>query len=178
MKPGKDLDELCYPYIYEPSWLCDYEVLTDELCALVGTILAALPADYVDLNADLEQLQPLLFHANGSVRGRLALSDADLAWVHARLDHYRAELRDVAPGFVLPRGAAPVPQLHQARSGCKKAIRALVRVEQEGIAIPDLIPRFLNLLCNLFFVLTRVVNRRRGLTEPAFISLSYPQRHG
>ena len=176
MKPGKDLDELCYPYIYEPSWLCDYEVLTDELCALVGAVLAAMPEDQHDLSADLEQLQPLLFHANGSIRGRMAVTEADLHWVHQRLTHYKAELSDLPAGFVLPRGAAPVPQLHQARSGCKKALRALVRVEQEGIEIPPLIPRLLNLLCNLFFVLSRVVNRRRGLTEPSFVSLSYPPR--
>lgn len=30
-----DIRELCYPFIYEESPLCDYEILTDELCAVV-----------------------------------------------------------------------------------------------------------------------------------------------
>jgi cob(I)alamin adenosyltransferase len=76
-------------------------------------------------------------------------------------------------GFVLPRGHAPVPQLHQARSVAKKAIRALVRVDQEGIEVPLVLPRMCNLMCNFFFVLTLVVNQRRGFEETYFVSKSY-----
>lgn len=170
---SRDTDELCYPFIHENSWLCDYELLTDELCAQIGAVLAALPDDATDIAVDLEHLQPLVFHANGSVRGRLALEESDLAWIKARLCHYR-ELLTVAPkGFVLPRGAAPVPQLHAARSNCKKAIRALVRVEAEGRRIPAIVPRFLNVLCNLCFTLTLLVNQRRGKVETRFVSKSY-----
>ena len=71
------------------------------------------------------------------------------------------------------RWAVPVPQLHLARSCAKKAIRALVRVEQEGHAIPDVLPRICNAMCNLFFLMTLVVNRRRGLDEVPFASKSY-----
>ncbi len=69
LKPGKNLDELCYPFIYETAYLCDYEVITDELCGHIGAVLADLPDEMADLRADLEQLQPLAFHLNGSVHG-------------------------------------------------------------------------------------------------------------
>lgn len=170
---SRDPDELCYPFIHETSWLCDYELLTDELCAQVGAVLAELPEDAEDLRQDLEQLQPLVFHANGSIRGRLALSEADISWLKSRLHHYRQELGEPQKGFVLPRGQAPVPQLHGVRSNCKKAIRALVRVAEEGREVPEVLPRFLNLLCNFSFTLTLVINRRRGVEEVAFISRSY-----
>ena len=173
MKPGKNLDELCYPFIYETSYLCDYEVITDELCTLIGMALSAMPPEMEDLVQDLATLQPLAFHANGSIRGRLAVSEADLAWLNARMSHYRQEVADRLTGFVLPRGTVPVPQLHLARSACKKAIRALVRVEQEGIEVPMILPRLCNLMCNFFFVLTLVVNKRRGLDEVEFKSKSY-----
>ncbi len=173
---SRDLDELCYPFIHEASWLCDYELLTDELCAQIGAVLAALPADSADIRQDLERLQPLVFHANGSIRGRMALDEADLVWLKARLQHYRSLLPSPPAGFVLPRGSDPVPQLHMARSNCKKAIRALVRVDQEGRTVPDILPRFLNLLCNVCFTLTLVINHRRGLDETAFGSLSYGPR--
>lgn len=170
---SRDLDELCYPFIHETSWLCDYELLTDELCAQIGAVLAALPNEWDDLRQDLEQLQPLVLHANGSIRGRLALKEADLVWLKSRLQHYRQQLVVPPQGFVLPRGSAPVPQLHIVRSNCKKAIRALVRVSEEGREVADILPRFLNLFCNFSFTLTLVINQRRGEAETAFVSLSY-----
>ena len=179
MKPGKNLDELCYPFIYETSWLCDFEVATDELCSHIGLILALLPEGLGDIAADLDRLQPLAFHLNGSIRGRLAVEEADMAWLHARLRHYKAEIGEQAKGFILPRGPQPVPQLHLARSAAKKAIRLMVRVEQEGIQVPERLPRLCNLLCNFFFVLTRVINGRLGCGEMPFESRSYgPGRSG
>lgn len=172
-KLGKNFDEICYPFIYESSYLCDFEVITDELCGHVGAILATLPTHLEQLNQDLQHLQPLVFHLNGSVRGRLAIEEEDLNWVKNRLHHYREQVQERLADFVLPRGEAPVIQLHQARSCCKKAIRALVRVDQEGIEVPMLLPRLCNLLCNLFFILTLVINKDRGLSETPFISKSY-----
>lgn len=170
------MDEVCYPFVHEHSYLCDYEVITDELCTLVGMALSALDPEMDDIAADLERLQPLAFHANGSIRGRLAVDEEDLSWLKQRLHHYSAEVAGRNTGFVLPRGRAPVPQLHQARSTSKKAIRALVRVDEEGICVPDVLPRLLNLYCNLCFVLTQVVNQRRGIDEPVFSSKSYNVR--
>lgn len=200
MKQGKDLDEVCYSHIYEPSYLCDFEVATDELCGHIGMALSQLQgemnellnmtdmADMVDmpevadmfempeltdLMADLERLQPLAFHANGSVRGRMALAESDLTWLKSRLHAYRAELGGRDRGFVLPRGDAPVPALHLGRSAAKKAIRALVRYEQEGGEVPMIVPRFCNLVCNYLFTLSLVINHRRGLEEIPFVSKSY-----
>ena len=180
MKPGKDLSELCYTYIYDASWLCDYEVLTDEICAQLGMALSVTEADaaLADLVSDLDRLQALVLHANGSIRGKLAVTEADLDWLHQRYDHFRQEIETREPdrlkNFVLPRGTYPVPELHQTRSTAKKALRCLVRVEKEAHwDIPAEIPRFLHLLCNFCFLLTVLVNQRRGIVEPRFISKSY-----
>lgn len=173
MKPSRNVDEVCYPFILETSHLCDYEVATDELATLIGMALGSLGTEMSDLARDLASVQPLAFHLNGSIRGRLAVTEDDLAWLNGRLTAYRAELGPDLPLFVLPRGSVPVPQLHLARSACKKAIRCLVRVEQEGREIPTVLPRLLNLMCNFFFVCTLLVNRRRGLQEVEFVSKSY-----
>lgn len=173
LKPTGKLDELCYPFIFEISSLCDFEVITDELCGHIGAILSLLPPDMSDIAQDLERLQPLAFHVNGSIRGRLAVEEADIAWLQSRQDHYRHEVAERIRGFVLPRGEMPVPHLHLARSAAKKAIRAMVRVDQEGKDVPPELPRLCNLMCNFFFTLTLVINQRRGHPETPFISKSY-----
>ena len=176
MKLSKNFDEVCYPFICETSYLCDFEVTTDELCALIGGAFEATPLEFGDLRADLDRIQPLAFHINGSIRGKLAVDNADLLWLLERLDYYRLQAGERFHAFVLPRGAAPVPQLHQCRSAAKKAIRCMVRVEQEGREIPEILPRMCNVLCNLFFAMTLTVNQRRGVTEVPFISKSYKVR--
>ena len=173
MQPGRNRDELCYPFIYETSSLCEFEVVTDELCGHIGAILSLMPTDMSDIAQDLDRLQPLAFHVNGSIRGRLAITEDDLRWLNERLVHYRAEVADRINGFVLPRGGVPVPQLHLARSAAKKAIRAMVRVEQEGKTVPMELPRLCNLMCNFFFTLTLVINQRRGVPETPIVSKSY-----
>jgi len=173
MKPGRNRDELCYPFIYETSNLCDFEVATDELCGHIGAANSLLPNGMPDIAADLDRVQPLAFHVNGSIRGRLAIEEGDLAWLQERLHHYHEEVRDRLESFVLPRGTQPIPQLHQARSAAKKAVRLMVRIEQEGKEIPMVLPRMCNLMCNFFFVLTLVINKRRGIDEIPFVSKSY-----
>ena len=126
-----------------------------------------------DLAQDLDRLQPLAFHANGSIRGKLALDESDLQWLRDRLAAYREETQGRVKHFVLPRGALPIPHLHSGRSAAKKAIRSLVRVEQEGRDIPFIVPRFCNLVCNVLFALTVVINKRRGVEEVEFESKSY-----
>lgn len=174
MKLGRHLDEICYPFIHQPGALCDFEVITDEWCTLIGMACSAMPTEMADMAADLHHMQPLAFHVNGSIRGRLAVQEADVQWARARLQHYRNALGARGDLFVLPRGTTPVPQLHQARSGAKKALRAMVRVEHEGHDVPEVLPRLCNVLCNLLFVMTLSVNQRRGLQEAPFVSLSYP----
>lgn len=175
MKAQRNGDELCccYPFIYETSSLCDFEVVTDELCGHIGAAFSLLPDDMPDITADLDRVQPLAFHVNGSIRGQLAIEEADLAWLQQRLVHYRQEVDERLRSFVLPRGTPPIPQLHMARSAAKKAIRLMVRLEQEGREIPMVLPRMCNLMCNFFFTLTLVINKRRGLDETPFVSKSY-----
>ena len=173
MKPGKNKDELCYPFIYETSYLCDFEIATDELCNHVGLVLSLLPDDFSEIKTDLEYLHPLVYHLNGSIRGKLAIKEKDQQWLLARYHYYQQLTMGIVKGFVLPRGPQPVPQLHLARSATKKAIRLMVRIEEDGTIIPDIIPRFCNLLCNFFFVLTIYLNHKKGIKEIPFNSKSY-----
>jgi cob(I)alamin adenosyltransferase len=179
MKPklSKNIDEVCYPFIYESSLKCDYEIHTDAMCRQLGGILSCMPDDLPGLSAELEQLQPLIYHLNGSIRGQCALSEADVVWLRERYAAHRDAVADCLSGFVLPRGRSPVPELNAASSAAKIAIRLMVRLhEQEGVEIPDVLHRFCNVLCNYYFTLTLVINRHRGHSEIPFESASYRVR--
>lgn len=173
MTKNKKLDELCYPFIHEQGYLCDFEVITDELCSQVGMCAALLGDNHADMATDLAHLQPLCWHANGSIRGRLAIVEEDMDWLHDRYDHYRKEIDGTRQGFVLPQGSVLAMQFHLARSSAKKAIRAMVRLEEQDVSVPVILRRFCNLLCNVFFVLAGVVNHREDNDETPFISKSY-----
>ncbi|MBP6361694.1 MAG: ATP--cob(I)alamin adenosyltransferase, partial [Aeromonas sp.] len=105
-KKPRDKRELCYPFIFETQFQCDYEIATDELCCQVGAVLAHLPAEEEtrEMVADLGALQRLIYNLNGSVRGKLGIFEEDLAWLKTRYDHYNEASRGRVTGFVLPRG--------------------------------------------------------------------------
>jgi len=168
------MDEVCYPYIYEHSLMCDYEIHTDEMCRQIGGLIAALQGEFPDLAEEVASLQPKVYHLNGSIRGKCAVSEEDVVWLRELYGRHREATADCLNGFVLPRGDAPVAALNAASSAAKKAIRLMVRLhEQEERMIPDVLHRFCNVLCNYFFVLTLVVNKRRGVEEIPFESASY-----
>jgi cob(I)alamin adenosyltransferase len=128
----------------------------------------------VSLEEHLKWIQPCCYHLNGSIRGKLAIFEED----HQQLlEYYRvmkAAVKDRISGFVLPGGSDPVGQLNQCSSLAKKAIRLMVQLHNdEGIEVPEILPKFANLLCNYFFVATLVINKVTGFEETPFVSKSY-----
>ncbi|KEQ19494.1 adenosyltransferase [Endozoicomonas numazuensis] len=178
LKKSKDIRELCYPFIYESSPLCDHEIITDEMCTTLGGAIYELEGDerFQDIYDFLSLLQPKIFNLNASIRGKQAIFEKDIEWLAGYFDRYQEEIAGRIKGFVLPRGPRPVQLLHSCRSQAKKAIRAMVAVDAKGIEVPDELHRFANMLCNLFFRLTVVINGRLGIKEPEYVSKSYQSR--
>lgn len=173
---GSDLDEMCYPFIYEHSSLCDFELLTDELCTQVGLAGSACSERDSDIAQQLFGLQAKMFDLNGSIRGRCAIAEDDIVAAKSFLAAVRAKLLASQQGFVLPRGTGVVVMLHYCRSLTKKIIRALVRIDQEEIAVPSALPRYTNVLTNLFFALAQQINERDQVPQPAYISNNYGKK--
>ena len=183
LRPKSNIDELCYPYIHEDSLLCDYEILTDDLTRTVGWAindLGILRKQYSE-NVELKKLEkvlnwllPLCFHLNGSIRGKLAITEKD----HQQLlENYR-NLKTITAksisGFVLPGGVSPVGILNKCSSMCKQAIRLMVKIHnEEKKEVAEILPKFANLLCNYFFTSTVLINQVTGFKETPFISKSY-----
>ena len=133
LKKSKDIRELCYPFIYEHSPLCDHEIITDELCTTLGGAIYELEGDdrFKDIYDFLCELQPKIFHLNASIRGKQAIFEEQIEWLAVILIVTRKRLPDVSK-LCLPRGPRPVQLLHSCRSLSKKAIRAMVSVDAQA----------------------------------------------
>ena len=174
LKPSKKAHESCYPFMYEESAKCDFEILTDELCRKVGGVISNFDCDLIHIKEELEYLQPLIYHLNGSIRGKLAIFQEDLDWLLKKTTDHNEMVKDAFSTFILPRGKNPVPALNSCSSMSKHIIRVMTKIQrEEGIDVPEILSVFTNVLCNYFFILTVVINKSRDEEEIPFISKSY-----
>lgn len=172
----KDLRYSCYPFMREKGCLVDYEIRTDSLTSKIGLLFPFLREDerYKEILEDLVVIQPLIYHANGSVRGNLAITEKDLQWLSIRYDQYVHYCGEKIKNFLLPQGCLVASLLHVCRSESKKCYRALHKVSEER-EVPSILFQFFGLLANVLFVMAVYANDLTGIEEIPFTSKSYRQ---
>jgi len=144
----------------------------DELNAVIGSarsvemmprideILAPVQRDLLAIGALLATPHPEK-HREALEKARL--SDRRIAQLEQAIDDGEAEL-DALKAFILPGGTPKAAALHVARTVCRRAERAIVRLQHEA-DVPQIVIVYLNRLSDLLFVLARVANRRAGAGE-------------
>jgi len=172
----KDARYSCYPFMREKISTVDFEIRTDSLTTHIGVALAAVKAEEVELvGADLLTILPMAYHVNGSVRGKLAVTEEDLSWLSDRYDFYVGHVKEQIQNFVLPQGTVAATALHLCRSEAKKSYRVLHKVSEER-EVQAILFDYLGLLANVFFVMAVYMNQQAGIAEIPFISKSYPMK--
>ena len=123
-----------------------------ELDAMLGRIQNEL----FDLGADLAT-PATPGEAEGAV---LRMVDAQVARLEAEIDEMNAGLPPLA-SFILPGGAPAAAHLHLARTVCRRAERAAVRLREQGAEpVGDTAIKYLNRLSDWLFVAARHANDR------------------
>jgi cob(I)alamin adenosyltransferase len=87
------------------------------------------------------------------------------------MERWIDEAQDALPGlraFILPGGAASAAALHLARTVCRRAERAMVRL-WESEALPEGVLPYLNRLSDLLFVWARLENQLTGAGDVEWI---------
>ncbi|NMU30242.1 ATP:cob(I)alamin adenosyltransferase, partial [Vibrio parahaemolyticus] len=98
-----------YPFIYEDSPVCDFEITADELCSRIGLVLAM---ELDEFSRDiLTRMQPNVYHLNGSVRGKLAITETEVEELKADYALLKQRIDGGFKGFVLPGGHPAASQL-------------------------------------------------------------------
>ncbi len=136
----------------------------DELNSAVGQILACegLPETLGDC---LTGIQHDLFDLGGElcIPGHSMVTDAYVERLEQALDSVNSELPPLKD-FILPGGGRAAAATHLARAICRRAERRVWTLATTEEIRPEL-PRYLNRLSDLLFVIARVLARRESGQE-------------
>ncbi len=125
----------------------------------LGRLVHALQKDLFAIGAQLADPT----HEVTARRDKAALTPAHVRRLERRIDACEARLPPLR-AFVLPGGTATAALLHQARTVCRRAERAVVALARQAPVDPLVVP-YLNRLSDLLFVLARFENHRGGIVE-------------
>jgi cob(I)alamin adenosyltransferase len=149
----------------------------DELNSIVGLARvfnaeARTPAPARErLDITLERIQNELFDLGSELAtppeahysGMFRVGAGDVAALEELMDQCQKEL-DPLNSFILPGGGRVSGFLHQCRTVCRRAERAVLRLSREEEIGPWPL-RYLNRLSDLFFVLSRWIGKQGGEAE-------------
>jgi cob(I)alamin adenosyltransferase len=129
----------------------------DELNSSLGVVLACDVPDSV--RKVLTGIQHDLFDLGGELcmPGYEAVTDAQVTALEEALDALNADLPPLKE-FILPGGGPAAAACHLARTICRRSERRVWTLAAQT-AISTVIPRYLNRLSDLLFVMARVLAR-------------------
>lgn len=165
----KNFDLIAYPFLSEEKKLVDHEILTDELSSMLGYVLSL----DTPLYEETFWLMDKVLHLNGSVRGKNAITEEDIAEGLRLYHHLKEKNKEKVNKFVYPIGHPVACQYHLARVKAKAVARQLYILRQEGIEVEQQLIDFANLVANLLFAFSIEVNSVFGIEEKEFVSKSY-----
>jgi cob(I)alamin adenosyltransferase len=91
------------------------------------------------------------------------LKDEEILFLENEIDEMHKSLEELSH-FILPGGYAPSSMCHVARTVCRRAERALIRLSAASPA-EEIIIRYLNRLSDYLFVLARKTGKDAGADE-------------
>lgn len=163
---------LSYPYLSEESNCCTHEVLTDRLSSELG-LIASKMEKYPREKEIILTICEKVYHVNGSIRGKMGISEEDLNELNDFYSYYEREVQDEIKKFVLPTGSELVCYIHLARCSGKQVVRNMHSVQREGKHVDKLLFNYMNLVSNFMFILGVYLNKQENYKEIEFISKSY-----
>jgi cob(I)alamin adenosyltransferase len=143
----------------------------DELNSFLGLLRAELSPELKELDDLLREIQNDMFKLGADLATPLSakfqinrISENDVKKLEELIDSYNSHLKPLEE-FILPSGCKESALFHICRTICRRAERELVRAMESGIEININVQIYLNRLSDLFFVLARWCNYKKGIKE-------------
>jgi cob(I)alamin adenosyltransferase len=141
----------------------------DELNSILGIIRADGPGK--ELDPVLGTIQDQLFVLGADLatprslqkKGVLRIGTRETEYLEREIDRFDADLKPLK-SFILPGGSPAAARIHFARTICRRAERAVVRLSRNE-DIGDNCMMYLNRLSDLLFVLARYANQSANVSE-------------
>jgi len=141
----------------------------DELNSILGIIRADGPGK--ELDPVLGTIQDQLFVLGADLatprslqkKGVLRIGIRETEYIEREIDRFDANLKPLK-SFILPGGSPAAARIHFARTICRRAERAVVRLSRNE-DIGDNCMMYLNRLSDLLFVLARYANQSVNVSE-------------
>jgi len=130
-------------------------VLTNSLDEDVARILTYIQNDLFLVGADLSN--PNL----NDVKNRITLNMVEK--LEQYIDKFEAELPPLT-NFILPGGDTAAAQLHYVRTIVRRAETQVVKLSEKDEINSNCI-KYLNRLSDLFFVMGRLINKRKNIDD-------------
>jgi cob(I)alamin adenosyltransferase len=122
--------------------------------ATLDGALARIQNDLFDLGADL--CTP--GKGKGPGGARLAVTEAQVAWLEAEIDRLNAELAPLR-SFILPGGSTAAAYLHLARTICRRGERLIAELkDRPDESVGAEVLKYVNRLSDFLFVAARHAN--------------------
>jgi len=136
----------------------------DELNSAIGVLLA-IPAIPEDVSRCLTAVQHELFDMGGElcIPGHTAIRPAQVTRLEEELDGFNEKLPALKE-FILPGGGPAAAACHLARTVARRAERRVWTLAKAE-AVSAEVPKYLNRLSDLLFVIARVLARHERGTE-------------
>ncbi len=136
----------------------------DEINSAVGVVLS-VPRIPENVTNCLNRVQHELFDLGGelSLPEHRVIGSKQVQGLEADLDAFNEKLPPLG-NFILPGGTTAAASCHLARTICRRAERVVWALTKKTELNPEL-PKYLNRLSDLLFVVARVLARQDGGTE-------------
>jgi len=145
----------------------------DELISWIG-LISAYPENIsrkqllVGIQSRLMHCAAILASGPGARTEKMVPPDIeDIEQLEKEIDLMESGIEPLN-SFILPGGSIPVSNIHIARCVCRRAERAVLRIDSEPQVNP-LIVKYINRLSDFLFVLARKVAAESGIDQPKWI---------
>lgn len=159
--PKSDARVDAYGSVDEANAALGLALALDEEGLLDPGAVAAVQADLFTIGARLAAARPQRALERGTIPPLPPSRVDDLErWI----DELDREL-SALDAFILPGGGPVGAQLHVARTVCRRAERAIVRLLDSQPELEEVVLPYVNRLSDLLFTLARHANQRAGRSE-------------
>ena len=137
--------------------------------SLTGTKFKTINKDFYIIQNKLFDIGAEILSNNNLSNNNSNLSNYDIDWLEKKQIIYNKHLKELT-SFILPAGSQLSSSIHLCRTECRNLERKLVSFKSNGFQLNQNIYIYFNRLSDLFFTISRFINKINKTKEELWIT--------